>query len=169
MPTLTSVSLGKFCREVAGGLSPMPVLLQEWGVTTEQFEQIRTSDAYLHEMQVIVREMQELGPDAGYIYRMKALSEEFIADIVTIMRNENTSAATKVDLIKFCAELARLKEKPVPAGAQAQGPRGPSVVFNFGPGLPVPTIEVKPELEAFPVREPTMRPVRGFQLVASDE
>lgn len=169
MPTLTSVSLGKFCREVAGGLSPLPVLLHEWGVTPEQFEQIRTSDAYLHEMQVIVREMQELGPDAGYIYRMKALSEEFIADIVAIMRNENTSAATKVDLIKFCAELARLKEKPAPTGAQ--GPRGPSVVFNFGPGLPVQTIEVKPELEGVVGVElpPTQTQHRGFQLVAGDE
>jgi hypothetical protein len=37
--------------------------------------------------------------------------------------------------------MARLKEKPVPKG-EFSGPRGPTVVFNFGHGLPVQSMKV---------------------------
>jgi len=140
---LTPATLGKFCREIATGLSPLPVLLEEWGLTPAEYERVRQSEGYQHEMQVIVEEMRELGADAGYIYRMKSLSEEFISDIVAIMRNPATTPGTKVDLIKFCAELGRLREKPVPIGKEAAPVRtGPQVVFQFGPGLPVKSITV---------------------------
>jgi len=145
MLSLSPTTLGKFCREIAGGLSPLDVLLLEWGLSTGDYERLRASPGYQHEMQVIVQEMQELGPDAGYIYRMKALSEEFIADIVGIMRSPDTGAGTKVELIKFCADLARLKEKPAAAGAAGAGPRGPSVVFHFGAGLPIKSMELVPD------------------------
>ncbi len=173
--TLTPTTLGKFCREIAAGLSPLPILLAEWGVSQAEYERIRTSDGYQQEMRVIVAEMQELGADAGYIYRMKSLSEEFITDIVEIMRSPNTSAATKVDLIKFCADLARLKEKPLPTGKDvAQAPRGPSVVFNFGAGLPLGRVEmtevqeiVEVREDVLELREPTTRPVQraGFAII----
>lgn len=145
MPLLSPTTLGKFCREIAGGLSPLDVLLREWGLSSDEYARLRESPGYKHEMQVIVQEMQELGPDAGYIYRMKALSEEFIADIVNIMRDPGTGPGTKVELIKFCADLARLKEKPTPAGQQNALPRGPSVVFNFGPGLPITSMKLIPD------------------------
>lgn len=146
MPSLSPTTLGKFCREIAGGLSPVDVLLREWGLSSEDYHRLRESPGYQHEMQVIVQEMQELGPDAGYIYRMKALSEEFIADILGIMRNPDTGPGTKVELIKFCADLARLKEKPASAASVANVARGPSVVFHFGDGLPIRSMELVPEL-----------------------
>lgn len=167
MPILSPTTLGKFCREIAGGLSPLPVLLEEWGLTTEAYALLRDSPGYQHEMRVIVQEMQELGPDAGYIYRMKSLSEEFIADIVQIMRNPETGAGTKVELIKFCAELARLKEKPAAAGER--GPVGPSVVFQFGPGLPLQTVTLKPEMdviEAGGEAPAVLASVQGFDMVS---
>lgn len=167
MPLLSPTSLGKFCREIAGGLSPLDVLLREWGLSPEDYTRLRESPGYKHEMQVIVQEMQELGPDAGYIYRMKALSEEFIADIVGIMRDPSTGAGTKVELIKFCADLARLKEKPQAAAAQG-GPRGPSVVFNFGAGLPIQSMTLIPDAPPPPVDVTPALPERrvvGFDIV----
>jgi hypothetical protein len=134
--TLTPVTLGKFCREIAVGLSPLPTLLAEWSVTPQQYAEIRESEGFKYEMATIVREMQEFGADAGYIYRMKALSEEFLGEIVAIMKDPNTGAGVKTDLIKFCADMGRLKEKPT-AGPNGGGPSGPSVVFHFGAGLPV--------------------------------
>lgn len=164
MPTLMPTTLGKFCREIAGGLSPLPILLREWDLSDAEYERIKTSDGYKSEMLTIVAEMQEMGADAGYIYRMKALSEEFITDLVTIMRDPTTGAGTKVDIIKFVADLARLKEKP-PSAAEmkAAGPRGPTVVFNFGAGLPIKSMTIVPDV--IDVQETTQRQ-RGFQLEA---
>ena len=148
MPVLASTTLGQFCREVSIQLSPLPVLLDEWGLTPVAFEQLRNSAGYKHEMTVIATEMQELGADAGYVYRMKALSEAFIDDIVAIMRDTETPRATKVELIKFCADMARVRQPaPPPGNMQQQGPRGPSVVFHFGAGLPLKSMTLVPEAE----------------------
>ena len=79
---------------------------------------------------------------------------------------------TKVDLIKFCAEMARLKEKPVPASQQLQGPRGPSVIFQFGEGLPIKSMQVIPEAIAVDpeyVETPKGIFKRGFDLVPSND
>jgi len=160
MPSLTSTSLGQFCREIAIQLSPLPTLLQEWGITPDEFDRLRETHGYKHEMTVLANEMAELGADAGYVYRMKALSEIFIEDIVEIMKDSETPRQAKVDLIKFCAEMARLKEKPVPAGQALNTPRGPSVVFHFGEGLPIKTVTVVPEASNV-ISLPTMR---GFDM-----
>lgn len=177
MPILTTATLGKFCRELAAGLSSLDVLLHEWGLTHEQYAALAQSEGYRYEMTVIAQEMREMGADAGYIYRMKSLSEEFVQQIVAIMHDLATPTATKVDLIKFCAEMARLKEKPMSAAQAAAGPRGPSVVFQFGPGLPVQTIKVvgdeiddpttlaPPTPTHDPAPSPLPVPRRGFQLV----
>lgn len=145
MPTLLPASLGQFCREVSIELSPLPTLLKEWGLAPEAFAVLRESAGYKHEMTVIAQEMADLGADAGYVYRMKALSEIFIADIVNIMKDANTTTGTKVDLIKFCADMARVKQPPPQAGQQMSGPRGPSVVFHFGAGLPIKSMTLVPE------------------------
>jgi hypothetical protein len=121
--------------------------------------------------------MQEMGADAGYVYRMKSLSEEFLAEIVRIMQHADTSTGTKVDLIKFCADMARLKEKPTTAANQeANRPRGPSVIFNFGAGLPIKSMTLVPEAEVGESRMQELvrleaeagvvpeRPRKGFQI-----
>ena len=167
MPFLTANTLGQFCREIAIQLSPLPVLLQEWQLTEDDFAQLRESAGYKHEMTVVANEMAAMGPDAGYVYRMKALSEIFIADVVTIMKDTTTPTGTRVELIKFCAEMARLKEKPTPAGQIDNRPRGPSVVFHFGAGLPIQSMTVVPEA---PVEAEVVRVERrGFQLEAAKD
>jgi len=153
MPQLNEHTLGRLCREIAAGLAPLPILLQEWGLVPHLYEELKLTPAYRHEMSVIAQEVQELGNDAGYVYRMKSLSEEFITTIVDIMRDPETSKSMKFDVIRFCAEMARLKEKPQSAAQQAQlGPRGPTVVFQLGAGLPVSSITVQPvdEFESAP-------------------
>jgi hypothetical protein len=142
MPTLTTTTLGRFCRELAGGLDSLPVLLQEWGVSEQDFADIQTSPAFITEMKLVQLEMQELGNDAGYIYRMKSLSESMLPEVVALLQDKNTSPMLKFDVIRWVAEMARLKEKPVPKGDLNQGPRGPSVIFHFGAGLPVQSMKV---------------------------
>lgn len=168
MPLLTSTTLGQFCREIAIQLSPLPVLLEEWGLTDEAYERLRTTKGYQDELIVITKEMQELGPDAGYVYRMKALSEIFIEDVVKIMKAVDTSTGTKVELIKFCADMARLKEKPLPQQMQLDRARGPSVIFHFGPGLPVQATQMTMQpvevIDLQDVRE-AMETRKGFDLV----
>jgi len=141
MPTLTTTTLGRFCRELAGGLDSLPVLLTEWGVTPQDFIDIQASPAFLTEMQLVEAEMRDMGNDAGYIYRMKSLSESMLPEVVALLQDRNTSPMLKFDVIKWVAEMARLKEKPAPKG-EFQGPRGPQVVFNFGAGLPVQSMRV---------------------------
>lgn len=151
MPTLTSATLGKFCREIACGLSPISVLIDEWGLSPERYQEVRVSEGFCAEMAIVVREMQELGPDAGYVYRMKSLAEEQIEEVVKIMGAPDTTTSQKIDLIRFCAEMSRLKEKPTPANQQQIGPRGPHVVFHFGAGLPLKSMEIVPETEEVPM------------------
>jgi hypothetical protein len=142
MPTLTTTTLGRFCRELAGGLDSIPVLLSEWNISPEDFQDIQTSPAFITEMKLVQQEMQELGNDAGYIYRMKSLSESMLPEVVALLQDKNTSPMLKFDVIRWVAEMARLKEKPVPKGEFQGGPRGPTVVFQFGAGLPVQSMQV---------------------------
>lgn len=147
MPTLNTTTLGRFCRELASGLDDTPSLLAEWGVSADEFEHIRTSPAFAAEMKVVMQEMQDLGADAGYIYRMKSLSEDMLPEFVRMLKDPVTPTSTRFDMIKWAAEMARLKEKPKAADQQA-GPRGPSVTFHFGPGLPIQTVTVQAEADA---------------------
>ena len=141
MPTLTTTTLGRFCRELAGGLDSVEVLLAEWGISAQDFADIQTSPAFLTEMKLVQSEMQELGNDAGYIYRMKSLSESMLPEVVALLQDKNTSPMLKFDVIRWVAEMARLKEKPMQKN-DANLPRGPQVVFHFGAGLPVQTMKV---------------------------
>lgn len=166
MPELNSGTLGKFCRELAGGLSPLPTLLTEWSLTPTDYQRLQSSEGFAHEMSVIVREMREMGADAGYIYRMKSLSEEFIVEILRIMKSPDTPVSTRVELIKFTAEMARLKEKSAVRGEDV-GPRGPSVVFHFGAGLPINSLTVTPAaIDVQPtITSPTSVESYGFDIV----
>ena len=65
MPTLSTTTLGRFCRELAGGLDSIPVLLQEWGVSEQDFADIQSSPAFVQEMLLVEQEMRDMGNDAG--------------------------------------------------------------------------------------------------------
>lgn len=147
MPELTSTTLGRFCRELAGGLDDIPILIEEWGITPEYFEVLQKSPAFVAEMQIVRSEMAELGNDAGYVYRMKSLSEEMLPEFVKMLRDPTTTTGQKFDMIKWAAEMARLKEKPTAKADLQAGPRGPTVVFRFGAGLPVHSMTLIPAEE----------------------
>jgi hypothetical protein len=144
MPTLTTTTLGRFCRELAGGLDSVEVLLNEWSISPEDFQDIQTSPAFIAEMRLVESEMRELGNDAGYIYRMKSLSESMLPEVVALLSDKNTSPMLKFDVIRWVAEMARLKEKPMQKNDPANFPRGPQVIFHFGAGLPVQSMRVIP-------------------------
>jgi len=175
MPVLTTTTLGRFCREVAGGLDDIDVLLREWQVTPEEFELIKETPAFKHEMAVVVQEMQEMGTDAGYVFRMKSLAEELLPDVVRMAKAAETPTSQKFEIIRWVSEMARLKEKPA-KNSDAQGPRGPSVIFQFGAGLPIGTMKVTAVAEdeppprvqhtydVAPMREPAPTPgIEGFE------
>jgi hypothetical protein len=95
------------------------------------------------ELQGAIAEVRAQGADAGYIMRMKLLSEEFFGDIEKIVRDEMAPHSVKMEAIKFCAEMARLKpEKKQDVVA------GTAVNFNFGGTLGkllgTDVLEVKP-------------------------
>lgn len=144
MPNLTSTTLGRFCRELAGGLDDIPTLLAEWGIDQTKFEALQRSPAFQQEMRLVQAEMAELGNDAGYIYRMKSLSESLLPDFIKLLQDSATSSSLKFEMIKWAAEMGRLKEKPA-AKTDAAISRGPAVVFRFGPGLPVQSMTVHTE------------------------
>lgn len=141
MPTLTTTTLGRFCRELAGGLDDITTLLAEWQVTLPDWEGIQTSPAFIAEMQLVEAEMRDMGNDAGYVYRMKSLSEQMLPEVVRLLTDAATTPSMKFEMIKWVAEMARLKEKPVQKG-EFSGPRGPTVVFKFGAGLPIQSMTV---------------------------
>lgn len=140
MPTLTSTTLGRFCRELAGGLDDLPVLLREWDIDPPAFERLQASPAFLQEMKLVQIEMADLGNDAGYIYRMKSLSESLLPEFVKLLTDAATGNALRFQMIQWAAEMARLKEKPTAKNDNVS--RGPMVVFKFGPGLPVQSMTV---------------------------
>lgn len=158
MPTLNTVTLGKFCRELACGLSDTRTLLGEWGLSVEQYNALEASPGFKREMLLVLDEMKDLGADAGYIYRMKSLAEEQIAEVIKIMKDPATGVGTRVDLIKFVAEMARVKEKPAVRNGEV-GPRGPQVIFHFGAGLPVQSMTLIPPVDETPITERITYPV----------
>lgn len=144
MPSLSSTTLGRFCRELAGGLDDIDTLLAEWQIDRAAFDALQKTPAFQQEMVRVQQEMQDIGNDAGYVYRMKSLSESLLPDVVQLLRDAATGPALKFEMIKWVAEMARLKEKP-PNKTEVAGPRGPMVVFKFGPGLPVQSVMINPE------------------------
>jgi hypothetical protein len=127
MPTLTSLTVGRFIRELLTGIAPTSTLFEEWGIDADTYMELKRTPVFQRELQSAVAELKSQGQDAGYILRMKMLSEEFFGDIEKIVRDELAPHSVKMDAIKFCAEMARLKpEKKQEAVA------GTAVNFNFG-------------------------------------
>jgi hypothetical protein len=148
MPNLTTLTVGRFIRELVTGISPVSTLLEEWGLDYDTYMELQKTKVFRAELARAVAELQQQGPDASYILRMKLLSEEFFGDIEKIVRDEMAPHSVKMDAIKFCAEMARLRpEKKVEAQT------GTSVSFNFGGsigkllGIETPVLEIKPTPE----------------------
>jgi hypothetical protein len=143
MPTLTSITVGRFIRELITGISPVSVLFEEWGIDADTYAELKRTPLFQKELQGAIAEVRAQGADAGYIMRMKLLSEEFFGDIEKIVRDEMAPHSVKMEAIKFCAEMARLKpEKKQDVVA------GTAVNFNFGGTLGkllgTDVLEVKP-------------------------
>jgi hypothetical protein len=127
MPALTSLTVGRFIRELLTGIAPTSVLFEEWGIDHDTYMELKRTPAFQRELQGALAELRSQGQDAGYILRMKMLSEEFFGDIEAIVRDELAPHSVKMEAIKFCAEMARLKPEKKDAV-----PAGTSVNFNFG-------------------------------------
>lgn len=127
MPTLTTLTVGRFIRELITGVSPVSILLEEWGLDHLTYMELRKTKVFQAELASAIREVQSQGADAGYVMRMKLLSEEFFGDIEKIVRDDNAPHSVKMEAIKFCAEMARLKPEK-----KAEGIAGTTVNFQFG-------------------------------------
>ena len=148
MPNLTTLTVGRFIRELITGISPVSTLLEEWGITHDDYLELQKTKVFRTELQNAIADVQRQGPDASYIMRMKLLSEEFFGDIERIVRDEMAPHSVKMDAIKFCAEMARLRPEKKDAA-----PAGTTVSFNFGGNVgkllglegQAAVLEVKPE------------------------
>lgn len=145
MPKLNNITMGSFAKELVLGLEPLDDLLQSWELTQEQYEDLRTNPNFHKELLQATEEVRALGPDAGFIMRAKILSEDFLETIVGLMGNSSVPAEVKVNIFKHITDLARLQ--PAKNVQQNNGQSGPSVIFNFGAGMPgIPEVlTIKPD------------------------
>jgi hypothetical protein len=133
MPTLTNITVGQFCRELVCGLDELPDLLAEWGLTDQDYRDLRKNLWFQKELKAAVDEVRELGPDSTFIVRCKILSELFLENVVGMMGDRLTPAEVKASLFKQVTELARLH---VSKNQINSGFAGPLVTFTFGDGMP---------------------------------
>lgn len=140
----TAITVGQFARELVLQLEPLSDLLLSWDLTEAEFEDLKKSEFFQNELRSAVKEVREMGPDAGFITRAKILSEEFLKNVVSLMDSNTTPPEVKVNIFKHITDLARLQPAK---GAAAYQPTGPQVIFNFGKGMPgVPeTLTIIPE------------------------
>ena len=61
MPVLTTVTVGAFVRELVCGLDTLPALLDTWGLTQEEFEQLRRGEAFQKELRTAVNDVRDMG------------------------------------------------------------------------------------------------------------
>ncbi len=145
MPNLTTLTVGRFIRELITGISPVSTLLEEWGIDHDTYMELAKTKVFQKELRAAITDVQSQGPDAAYIMRMKLLSEEFFGDIEAIVRDTNAPHSVKMDAIKFCAEMGRLRPEKKQETAV-----GTAVNFNFGGNigkllnLDSTTLEIKP-------------------------
>lgn len=128
MPTLNHLTVGRFIRELLTGIAPVSVLLEEWGLDADTYLELKKTPVFQRELETARSELAQQGQDAGYIMRMKLLSEEFIGDIEKLVRDEMAPHSVKADMIKFVAEMGRLRPEKKTEGAAT----GTQVTFNFG-------------------------------------
>jgi hypothetical protein len=150
MPNLTTLTVGRFIRELITGISPVSILLEEWGLDHDTYMELRKTKVFQQELAAAVADVQRQGPDASYVMRMKLLSEEFFGDIEKIVRDDMAPHSVKMDAIKFVAEMARLRPEK-----KQDAVTGTSVNFNFGGNVGKllgidNVLEVKPELTHTP-------------------
>lgn len=133
MSKLTAITIGQFARELVLQLEPLDDLLKSWELSEVEFEKLRTSEFFQNELRNAVKEVREMGPDAGFITRAKILSEEFLQNVVDLMTSTTTPPEVKVNIFKHITDLARLQPAK---GAAYAAPSGPQVIFNFGKDMP---------------------------------
>ncbi len=134
MPVLTQVTAGAFCRELVTGLEPLPELLQSWQITPAQYDALRRNEWFQKELRAAVADVRDMGPDSTFIMRCKVLSEEFLGDVLGMMKSASTPPDVRARLFETITDLARLKPSKA-SPAAGSGGFGPQVTFNFGAGL----------------------------------
>jgi len=130
MTNLTTLTVGRFIRELITGISPVSILLSEWGLDHDTYMELKKTKVFRAELERAIQDVQAQGPDAAYVLRMKLLSEEFFPDIQAIVRDEKAPHSVKMDAIKFVAEMGRLRPEK-----KSDAPAGTAVHFNFGGNL----------------------------------
>lgn len=130
MPTFNRITVGVFCRELVCGLEPLSDLLDSWELTEEDYERLRQNEWFQKEVKAAVEDVRNMGPNSTFIMKCRGIAEETLGEVLEIIKNPRADARTRLDAFKLITEQGRLGP---PKDAANQG--GPSVVFNFGPGL----------------------------------
>ncbi len=145
MPSLNQFNVGHFCRDLACGIDDLQEVLDDWEVTPERYAELRKNTWFQKELLAAVADIKDLGPNSAFIMKCRAVAEETLGDVYQIIRDARIDPAVRVSAYKQVTELGRLAAPKSEGG----GGGGPSVTFNFGPGISgVPeTLTISPSEE----------------------
>lgn len=132
MPKLDQFNVGQFCRELACGIDGIDDVLDTWELTHDQYLELRQNPWFQKELISAVDEIKTLGPNSAFIMKCRTVAETTLPEIFNIIKNERVDPAVRVSAYKQITDLGRLAAPKT----EAQPLSGPSVVFNFGPGMP---------------------------------
>jgi len=143
MSTLTAPTLGwdpRLPLDVALDIEDPEVLCTRYGLSYEQFNDIRCTPSFHLQVAQFKKELQETGE--GFRAKARVQAEILMETSFLMAQNKETPASVRADLIKSTVEWAGLK----PSG-KIQGDTGGgfTLTFNFPlpSGAPAPNVPVK--------------------------
>lgn len=123
--------------EIALRMAPLPEIRAAYGITWEEWEELRLNPAF----RKAVIDAQEKAQDEGFSFKTKARmqAEALLATSWKMIQDVATPAAVKADLIKFTTRVAGYD---APKGVLGEGGGGFQIVINLGeqPAKQVKTI-----------------------------
>ena len=120
--------------EMALRISPLPELLDAYGIDEETWANLKHNDAFKQAVKEAVKQAQE----EGFSYRVKAQmqAEALLQTSYNMIQDSTMPPAVRADLIKFTARVAGFDSAGKgPASTQAAG-NGFSININLAPPAP---------------------------------
>lgn len=119
----------KFILELALKTAPVPDICAAYNVDKAQFAALLAHPEFIRAYNDAVAEIQKDG--VSFKKKCQLLSEEFLTDIYTMIKDPSTPANTKADLMKHVNQLSGYVVKAVDQNPLG-GPGGVQIQINLG-------------------------------------
>ena len=118
-------------RNAVGMKLPVEELLPALGVTQEEFLVAAGDPTFCTAVRAYKKEME----DNGVSFRLRAaiIAEDGLKELYDLINDKDEPAATRLKALEKAVEWGDLA--PTTAGQGVQGLNGPTIVFNFPPGV----------------------------------